>query len=69
MIEITKNKRETIRVEHQNFKGHDLLNIRVFYDDGSGEMRPGKQGIAIRADLVPDLIDAIRQLSRDREAV
>ncbi|MEM0947455.1 MAG: transcriptional coactivator p15/PC4 family protein [Pseudomonadota bacterium] len=59
MIEVTKNSREVIRIERQDFRGYDILNVRVFYDDGSGEYRPGKQGLAIRTELVPDLLDAI----------
>lgn len=61
MIELRKNQREVLRVERQEFKGHDLLNFRVFYDDGTGEMRPGKQGLAIRVEMVPDLIEAIQR--------
>ena len=67
MISFPKNAREEIRVERQEFRGHDLLNIRVWYDDGSGEMRPGKQGIALRMELVCELADAIRRVS-EREA-
>ncbi|MEM9232517.1 MAG: transcriptional coactivator p15/PC4 family protein, partial [Pseudomonadota bacterium] len=59
MIELRKSAREVIRVERQDFRGYDILNVRVFYDDGSGEYRPGKQGLAIRTELVPDLLDAI----------
>lgn len=68
MISIPKNAREEYRIERQDFRGHDLLNIRVFYDDGTGEMRPGKQGIAIRMDLVPELMDAIDSVVSAREA-
>lgn len=68
MISITKNAREEYRIERQDFRGHDLLNIRVFYYDGSGEMRPGKQGIAIRMDLVPELMDAIDCVTSAQEA-
>lgn len=62
MIAIRKNAREEVRVERLNFKGHDLLNLRVFYDDGTGEMRPGNQGFAIRSELAPELLDAIGQV-------
>ena len=60
MIALRKNAREEFRTERQEFRGHDLLNIRVFYDDGSGEYLPGKQGIAVRTELVPELMDAIQ---------
>ena len=58
---IPKNAREEIRVEVQDFKGHRLLNIRVWYDDGAGEYRPGKQGIALRLDRLSDLCSALEK--------
>ncbi|PQV56578.1 transcriptional coactivator p15 (PC4) [Defluviimonas denitrificans] len=58
---IPKNAREEIRVEVQDFKGHRLLNIRVWYDDGTGEYRPGKQGLALRLDRLSDLCGALEK--------
>lgn len=58
-VEIKKNERDVIRIERQDFKGHDLINIRVFYDAGDGEMKPGKQGVAFRAALLPDIVNAL----------
>lgn len=60
-IEITKNAREVIRIQRQAFKGHDVINIRVFYDAGEGDMKPGKQGVAFRAALLPEILDALAQ--------
>ena len=58
-IEIRKNAREVIRIERQDFKGHNLTNLRVFYDAGDGAMKPGKQGVAFRAALLPDIVGAL----------
>ncbi|MDI3336649.1 transcriptional coactivator p15/PC4 family protein [Defluviimonas aestuarii] len=58
---IPKNAREEFRVEVQDYKGHRLLNIRVWFDDGSGEYSPGKQGIALRLDLLSDLCAALEK--------
>ena len=58
---IPKNAREEYRVEVQDFKGQRLLNIRVWYDDGTGEYRPGKQGLALRLDRLSDLCSALEK--------
>ena len=68
MIEVPKNAREVYRLERQLFLGHDLLNIRVFFDDGTGEYRPGKQGIAVRVERLPELLAAIQSLATSMEA-
>jgi len=58
---VRKNAREEIRVTRCDFKGHDIVGLRVWFEDReSGEMRPGKDGIAFRAELVDDIVEALR---------
>jgi hypothetical protein len=61
---LRKNAREEVRVSVDEFKGMQLLNIRVWFAGEDGEMRPGKQGVAVRVELAPDLAQAIREVSR-----
>ncbi len=65
MTDIIKNSREAIRVTRGEFKGHDMVNVRVFYDAGDGEMKPGKQGVAFRAALLPEVVDALSALKAE----
>lgn len=63
---IRKNAREEIRFTVETFKGHEIVNIRVWYRDDAGEYRPGKQGLAFRPDLLGEVLDA---LGKARKAV
>ncbi|WP_336042567.1 transcriptional coactivator p15/PC4 family protein [Pseudooceanicola nanhaiensis] len=56
---IKKNSREELRVTLDEFRGHHLVNVRVFYDAGDGEMKPGKQGIAVKVELLRELLAAL----------
>ncbi len=56
---IRKNVREDLRVTLDEFRGHHLLNLRVWFDVGDEEQRPGKQGVAIRLDLLPHIRAAL----------
>lgn len=67
-IIIRKNGREEIRVTRADFKGHDMVNVRVFYDAGEGEMRPGKQGVAFNAALLPEVLNALVSLQKEDAA-
>lgn len=60
--DIPKNNREIIRIERQEYRGHDLINLRVWYDDGEGNYKPGKQGVAFQAALIPQVLDAFSAL-------
>ena len=58
---VRKNAREEIRVSRGDFKGHDIVGLRVWYQDrDTGEMRPGKDGLAFRVELVDEVIEALR---------
>lgn len=62
-ITIRKNSKEEVRLGIEEFKGHRLVNIRVWYDAGNGEMRPGKHGLAVRLELLPEVRAALAQLA------
>jgi len=59
---IRKNAREEIRITLDDFKGHQLVNLRVWFDAGNGDYRPGKQGVAFRLDLLPEVLKALGAL-------
>lgn len=62
MAAIRKNAREEIRITLDDFRGYQLVNLRVWFDAGDGEYRPGKQGLAFRADLLSEVLEALRAL-------
>lgn len=59
IADIRKNLREVVRVELSTFRGVELLNVRVWFDAGGGELRPGKSGLALRVEKLPELQAAI----------
>ena len=59
-----KNAREEVRVSLDEFNGHELVNIRVWYQTESGQVRPGKQGLAMRLEQLPDLMEALATVAR-----
>lgn len=62
IADIPKNSRETLRVQLSTFRGHELATLRVWYSPGNGdELRPGKDGFALRVEKLPELRDAIDQ--------
>ncbi|KAF1963731.1 PC4-domain-containing protein [Byssothecium circinans] len=49
----------TRRVMISDFKGKTLVSIREYYEDASGEMKPGKKGIALSMDQYNALVAAM----------
>ena len=59
LAKIQKNSREEIRISIDDFKGVTLVNLRVWFEVDDGEMRPGRKGIAFRAELLPEILAAL----------
>lgn len=64
--EFQKNALEVIRCSLTRFKGHQLVDIRAFYEDEDGEWRPTKKGISVSVELIDELLKGVQKL---REAV
>ena len=60
--EFEKNGLEVVRFALTEFKGHQLVDVRVFYQDDEGEWRPTKKGVSLSIDLIEDLCEGIRKL-------
>ena len=60
-----KNSFEEVRISLTEFKGKELIDLRVYYrpDDGE-EMRPTKKGITISPEKFPELKKAILELEK-----
>ncbi|KAI0395397.1 transcriptional Coactivator p15-domain-containing protein [Xylariaceae sp. FL0594] len=62
----------TRRVVTQDFKGKTYVNIREYYNDASGELKPGKKGIMLTLEqynaflqLIPDINAELRSKGLD----
>lgn len=64
MGEIQKNSTEKIQVSTASYKGHDFIDIRIYFKDDAGEWRPTKKGIAIAPEEVDDLINFIKKAQK-----
>ena len=59
---IPKNKLEEVRVELDEYKGHDLVSLRVWADPYAGDERvPTKRGLNVNVRLLPELIAALQE--------
>jgi len=60
-----KNSMEEVRVSLTEFKGKELIDLRVYYQPEDGEeKRPTKKGITIASEKFPELKKAILALEK-----
>jgi hypothetical protein len=60
-----KNSLEEVRISLTEFKGKELIDLRVYYQPEDGEeKRPTKKGITISPEKFPELKKAILALEK-----
>ncbi len=68
---IKKSQRQQIHVGLSEYEKDgetfDMVFARVFYDDGA-EYRPGRNGINVRVEILPELIAALLQTEAEARA-
>lgn len=52
--------REMLRVSVSEFKGGTYADIRVWYFDRDGQLRPGPKGVSLRPDATTAVIEALQ---------
>ena len=56
-----KNKFQEVRVGIREFKGNDLVDVRIWtLTQGSEEMVPTAKGVSINIHLLPELLKALQ---------
>ncbi len=59
-----KNSQEEIRFSLQEYRGTDLIDIRVYYDPGSGERKPTRKGISIPVDRFDEFMECLKSVKK-----
>lgn len=51
--------RDVLRVSASEFKGREYVDIRVWYVDRDGDLKPTAKGVSLRPDAVQDVLRAL----------
>lgn len=69
---IRKNASEEVRVVLSEFTAngttHQMVSARVFFDDGAGNHKPGRNGLNLKVDHLPTLITALQEAAAEARA-
>lgn len=60
---LPKNRREALRIALDHYRGTNLVDLRVVVEvsETSGLATPTRKGVAVRLEMLPDLIAALAQ--------
>ncbi len=63
ITKMEKNSQEEIRFSLQEYRGTDLIDIRVYYDAGD-VIKPTKKGISIPLDRLDEFLAKLRKVKK-----
>jgi hypothetical protein len=67
IAEFEKNGREAVRLALTHYQGRALADLRVFYRDRAGDLRPTPRGLSLDRALLPELEAAVIALRQAAE--
>ncbi len=63
VVDIPKGPSEVLRVEACDWRGTELVQLRIWYFDGD-VLKPGRKGLAVKRTLTPKIIAALQEIDR-----
>lgn len=52
--------RDVLRISVSEYKGREYIDIRVWYTDRDGELKPTAKGVSLRPDAIQDVLRALQ---------
>lgn len=68
IADISKNWRETVRVELDEYNDIQLVSARVWFADEDGELKPTRKGLSVAVKHLPALAAAFADAEREARA-
>ena len=65
MGKFQKNATEWVHVSLVEYRGHELVDMRVYYEDSDGEWKPSRKGLTLSRTLLPELVMALQAAQRE----
>lgn len=62
--EVTKNSKEVIRFQVEEYRGQKFGDIRVYYD-ADGEWKPSRQGVVIRPAIWREFMKGVERVDAE----
>jgi hypothetical protein len=61
-FELERSETEKLVVESSNYKGHDLVSLRIYFLSKEDEWLPTKKGVTFRLDQLDEVLDFLTQI-------
>lgn len=60
--ELERSQTEKLIIEDSEYKGHELVSLRIYFLSKEDEWLPTKKGVTFRRDQLEEVIGALNQI-------
>ena len=65
-FEIERSPTERLIIEDSNYKGHDLVSLRIYFLSSDDEWLPTKKGVTFRLDQLDEVIGHLTTIKKGK---
>ncbi|MBU0982798.1 MAG: transcriptional coactivator p15/PC4 family protein [candidate division Zixibacteria bacterium] len=63
-FELDRSETEKLIIEDSNYKGHDLVTLRIYFLSKENEWLPTKKGVTFRLDQLDEVLDCLGKIKK-----
>jgi len=64
-IDIERSETEKLIIESSEYKGHDLVSLRIYFLSKENEWLPTKKGVTFRRDQLDEVLKALEDIKKE----
>ena len=64
-FELERNETERLIIENSEYKGHELVSLRIYFLSKENEWLPTKKGVTFRRDQLDEVMDALGKIKAE----
>ncbi|MEE8577835.1 MAG: transcriptional coactivator p15/PC4 family protein [candidate division Zixibacteria bacterium] len=65
-VELERSETERLIIENSEYKGHDLVTLRIYFLSKEEEWLPTKKGVTFRRDQLDEVLDALGKIKEEK---
>jgi hypothetical protein len=64
-FELERSPTEKLVIENSEYKGHDLVSLRIYFLSNDDEWLPTKKGVTFRRDQLDEVLEALNKIKSE----
>jgi hypothetical protein len=64
-FELERNETEKLIIENSEYKGHELVSLRIYFLSKENEWLPTKKGVTFRRDQLDEVMGALTKIKAE----